>query len=383
MSISNNHYDFKTVSDLIALDHIKEALTKMTEYTKLKAYTKLNNETVQCLSRFSKNENDKNMGIICDLTYSKEHTQIQNAVISLNDNILNYDTLKKEETKRKCQIQVIINGKLENFTPEDKLKFKNILAATLDIDPDLVSILEVKEGSIKLTIELPSESAEKLVKLFRKKDIALDQFQINFEIKDVKRVVTIEKSSIVEKKKNRFADRRILKPAVRRSTKLLKYQRNEKLKVNERIGYPKQMKILFIEDQQIGQKLISAILPFHYNNLLEEFSLEKITPVFAQSLNEAKDILNKSNQKNEFPSIIISDIQLIEGTGFDFLELFKNQFLKDYPKTVVALISACLLDEDKSQFANYPFATDILDKPLYEEQLKILIREYIKRLSLT
>lgn len=185
MSISNNHYDFKTISDLITLDHIKEALTKMKDFTKLKAYTKLNNETVQCLSRFSKNENDKNKGVICDLTYSKEHAQIQNAAISLNGNILQYDTLKKEETKRKCQIQVIINGELENFTPEDKLKFKNILAATLDLDSDLVSILEVKEGSVKLKIEMPIENAERLIDSFEKRDAVLNPLMSNFEIKEI------------------------------------------------------------------------------------------------------------------------------------------------------------------------------------------------------
>jgi len=136
------------------------------------------------------------MGVICDLTYSKEHTQIQKSAISLNDNIQHYNNLKKEETKRNCQIQVIINGQLENFTPDDRLKFKNILAATLDVDSELVSILEVKEGSIKLTIELPIESAEKLISLFEKKDATLDQLQSEYKIDEVKRIIKNEISEV-------------------------------------------------------------------------------------------------------------------------------------------------------------------------------------------
>lgn len=143
----------------------------------------------------------------------------------------------------------------------------------------------------------------------------------------------------------------------------------------------KQLKILFIDDQKIGQALYDAIVSFHHNSLCEEFSLEKINPFFAHNLIEARDILNRSKKENEFPHIILSDIQLIEVTGFDFLELFKNEFLADYPKTVVALISAAITDENWAQFANYPFAKDILDRPLEVEQLKMLIREYLKRCS--
>jgi len=117
------------------------------------------------------------------------------------------------------------------------------------------------------------------------------------------------------------------------------------------------------------------------NSLCDEFSLEKIIPFFAQNLSEAKDILNKSKKENEFIHIILCDIQLIEVTGFDFLELFKNEFLADYPKTVIALISAAITDENWSQFTNYPFATDILERPLEVEQLKMLISECIKRCS--
>jgi len=141
------------------------------------------------------------------------------------------------------------------------------------------------------------------------------------------------------------------------------------------------MKILFIDDQKIGLELYKAILSFYHSSLCEEFSLEKIDPVFAQNLNEVKDTLNLCTNENEFPHIIICDIQLIEVTGFDFLELFKNEFLTDYPKTVVALISADITDENKAQFENYPFATDILDRPLEVEQLKMLINEYIVRCS--
>jgi len=143
----------------------------------------------------------------------------------------------------------------------------------------------------------------------------------------------------------------------------------------------KQIRILFIDDQEIGQELNKAIVSFNHKALCDEFILEKIISITALSLKETEEVLNKSKREKEFPNIIVSDIQLIEGTGFDFLELFKNEFLKDFPKTVISLISAYITDQDKDKFKNYPFAKDILERPLEVEQLKILIREYIRRCS--
>jgi len=120
---------------------------------------------------------------------------LKSQTTSLNEGAKQFTTTSKMVSKETCQIQVIINGDLENFTPENKLKFKNILAAALDIDSELVSILEVKEGSIKITIELPLESAEKLISLFHKKNVALDQLQSEFEIKKINRIVENEKLS--------------------------------------------------------------------------------------------------------------------------------------------------------------------------------------------
>lgn len=143
----------------------------------------------------------------------------------------------------------------------------------------------------------------------------------------------------------------------------------------------KNIKILFIDDDRINQALNEAIASFNHDDLCNEFSLEPIDRIFSHKLDETEEMLKKCKSENNFPQIILSDIQLIEGTGFDFLDIYRKLFLKDFPKTVVALISAMITEEDETRLKEYPFAFDIFVRPINVEILQILIKEAIKRHS--
>lgn len=140
----------------------------------------------------------------------------------------------------------------------------------------------------------------------------------------------------------------------------------------------KNIKILFIDDDKINQALNEAIVSFNEDDLCGEFSLESIERIYSHNLAETEEMLKKCKSENNFLHIILSDIQLIEGTGFDFLDIYKKFFLKDFPKTVVALISAMITDEDETRLKKYPFAFDIFVRPINVEILRTLIKEAIE-----
>lgn len=139
----------------------------------------------------------------------------------------------------------------------------------------------------------------------------------------------------------------------------------------------KQIIILFIDDDQIGQALNEAIVSFHLDELCKAFSLDSISMIFAENIKEANIKLNASIEKNSFPSIIVSDIQMIDSTGFDFLQLFEDQFLKKYFKTIIALISANITEEDRKNIEKFPFAFGAFERPLNVKMLKTLIQNAI------
>jgi len=141
------------------------------------------------------------------------------------------------------------------------------------------------------------------------------------------------------------------------------------------------VKILFIDDDPLGQELNKAIVSFRKDELCEEFSLRTIECLHTENLNVTVDLLNSSINENEFPHIILSDIQLIEATGFDFLDLFKREYIEDYPKTVVALITAFISDSDRDKLSIYPFCYKIFNRPLNKNTLSELIKEAIRRHS--
>lgn len=142
---------------------------------------------------------------------------------------------------------------------------------------------------------------------------------------------------------------------------------------------PEQIRILFIDDDPINQALNEAILLFHQQELCENFSLDEIEGIYTSNIKNTVDKLNECIEENYFPCIILSDIQLIDNTGFDFLERYKDHFLEDYPNTVVALITANITSQDKEFFKKFEFAYSIFIRPINKEILTELLQKHINR----
>lgn len=77
---------------------------------------------------------------------------------------------------------VIVNiellGNFKNFSLEEQDHFILFLSRITDIDPNQITILEAKSGSIKVTLEMPEESAKLLIAMLLEKDPILRNFRI-------------------------------------------------------------------------------------------------------------------------------------------------------------------------------------------------------------
>lgn len=66
---------------------------------------------------------------------------------------------------RRARLTFVINGSLAEFPPELQAAFVDAVTMLADLAPDDVALIRVREGSVKLTLELPASTAGWLVTL--------------------------------------------------------------------------------------------------------------------------------------------------------------------------------------------------------------------------
>jgi DNA-binding NtrC family response regulator len=108
------------------------------------------------------------------------------------------------------------------------------------------------------------------------------------------------------------------------------------------------------------------------NSLTEFLSLEGFQTKGVQTLNSALKELDQQSY-----SLVITDVSLPDGNGFDLLEKIKS----DYPKTVVIVITGYGTIESAVK-AIKRGAYDYLTKPIVDDELRLAVERAIKQQSL-
>jgi hypothetical protein len=75
-------------------------------------------------------------------------------------------------------VNIDLSGDFNEFSLEQQDQFVHFISRITAIDPDQVTILEVIDGSIKVTLEMPDESARLLINMLLEKDPILKNFRI-------------------------------------------------------------------------------------------------------------------------------------------------------------------------------------------------------------
>jgi DNA-binding NtrC family response regulator len=108
------------------------------------------------------------------------------------------------------------------------------------------------------------------------------------------------------------------------------------------------------------------------NSLTEFLSLEGFQTKGVQTLNSALKELEQQNY-----SLVITDVNLPDGNGFDLLEKIKS----DYPQTVVIMITGYGTIENAVKSIKKG-AYDYLTKPIIDDELRLAVERAIKQQSL-
>ncbi len=91
------------------------------------------------------------------------------------------------EPPNSSRIEIVINAEYENFDDHKAEMLRYALAGLLRIPPKSVRVLSREEGTVRLEVELPSESADRLLSLYESSSPDLKNHLALFEIMRIKR----------------------------------------------------------------------------------------------------------------------------------------------------------------------------------------------------
>jgi CheY-like chemotaxis protein len=125
--------------------------------------------------------------------------------------------------------------------------------------------------------------------------------------------------------------------------------------------------IVFIDDDPIVNFI---------NRRLIEVSLQDVNVMTFEDAREAHKYLLSSgeNDRDNFPEILMIDINMPETDGWKFLEL-----LSRFPRSVLAtvkiyVLTASISERDIEKSRRYPIVSAFLSKPLLPETVEVLFQ---------
>ncbi|NIV91963.1 hypothetical protein GWN42_03960, partial [candidate division KSB1 bacterium] len=79
---------------------------------------------------------------------------------------------------RMVVVNIELLGNFDKFSLEEQDNFIDFISRITEIDPNQITILEARSGSIKVTLEMPEDSAMHLIEMLLEKDPILRNFRI-------------------------------------------------------------------------------------------------------------------------------------------------------------------------------------------------------------
>jgi len=86
------------------------------------------------------------------------------------------------------------------------------------------------------------------------------------------------------------------------------------------------------------------------------------------------NLINKQDSEiKDFPQLIFLDLNMPVMNGWEFLSVFsKNQYLENFSKTKVVVLSSTIDPNDIEKSKEYPMVVEFLSKPITTEILELL-----------
>lgn len=87
----------------------------------------------------------------------------------------------------------------------------------------------------------------------------------------------------------------------------------------------------------------------------------------------------RSCTPEEYPHLIISDLKMPMYDGFEFIELYEDEFYSEYPDTKLIVLSSSLRKQDVDRAKEYPSVREFVSKESVQENFSMILDNYLER----
>ena len=126
------------------------------------------------------------------------------------------------------------------------------------------------------------------------------------------------------------------------------------------------LRILSIDDDEIN------------NFVAEEWIKSNTRQTEFTAFTSAEDALQhlRSCTKAVYPHLLLCDLNMPMYDGFEFIELYENEFYPNYPDTTLVVLSSSLRKQDIEKAKSYPSVSNFVAKHSVQQNFECILEKY-------